>query len=155
MTSKEGSPLAFEIFDGNRADVTTVEEMALIMESKYGKASRIWVMDRGMVSEENIEFLKERGARYIVGTPKTMLRKFEQELLTKGWEEVHSGVEVKLCTCPKGGEETFVLCRSEGRKDKETAILNRFIVRLEAGLNKLKSRRIRENSETGRRRSAG
>jgi transposase len=138
VTSREGLPLAFEIFDGNRADVTTTEEMVLIMESKYGKANRIWVMDRGMVSEENIEFMKERGAKYIVGTPKSMLRKFEQELLAKGWEEVHCGVEVKLCACPEGGDETFVLCRSEGRKDKETAILNRFIVRLEAGLNKLK-----------------
>jgi len=138
VTSREGLPLAFEVFDGNRADVTTIEEMVLIMERKYGKANRIWVMDRGMVSEENIEFLKERGARYIVGTPKSMLRKFERELFSKGWEEVHCGVEVKLCACPEGGDETFVLCRSEGRKDKETAILNRFIGRLEAGLKKLK-----------------
>ncbi len=138
VTSREGLPLAFEIFDGNRADVTTTEEMVLIMERKYGKANRIWVMDRGMVSEENVEFMKERGARYIVGTPKSILRKFEQELLSKGWEEVHCGVEVKLCTSPEGGDETFVLCRSEGRKEKERAILNRFIVRLEAGLKKLK-----------------
>ena len=145
VTSREGLPLAFEIFDGNRADVTTTEEMVLAMESKYGKANRIWVMDRGMVSEENIEFMKKRGARYIVGTPKSMLRKFEQELLTRGWEEVHPGVEVKICDCPEGGEETFVLCRSEGRKDKETAILNRFLDRLQAGLGKLK-----EQAEKGR-----
>jgi len=138
VTSREGLPLAFEIFDGNRADVTTTEEMVLIMESKYGKAKRIWVMDRGMVSEDNIEFMRKRGARYIVGTPKSMLRKFEQELLAKGWEEVHPGVEVKKCASPEGAEETFVLCRSEGRKEKETAILNRFVTRLEAGLNKLK-----------------
>jgi transposase len=145
VTSREGLPLAFEIFDGNRADVTTTEEMILAMESKYGKANRIWVMDRGMVSEENIEFMKERGARYIVGTPKSMLRKFEQQLLTRGWEEVHPGVEVKICDCPECGEETFVLCRSEGRKDKETAILNRFLDRLQAGLGKLK-----EQAEKGR-----
>ncbi|MBU4357567.1 MAG: IS1634 family transposase [Proteobacteria bacterium] len=145
VTSREGLPLAFEIFDGNRADVTTTEEMVLAMESKYGKANRIWVMDRGMVSEENIEFMKKRGARYIVGTPKSMLRKFEHKLLTRGWEEVHPGVEVKICDCPEGGEETFVLCRSEGRKDKETAILNRFLDRLQAGLGKLK-----EQAEKGR-----
>ena len=89
-------PLAFEIFDGNRADVTTTEEMVMIMENKYGKANRIWVMDRGMVSEENIEFMQDRGARYLVGTPKSMLKKFEQELLAKDWEEVHAGVEVKI-----------------------------------------------------------
>ena len=118
-------PLRYSTATG--ADVTTTEEMVLAMERKYGKANRIWVMDRGMVSEENIEFMKERGARYIVGTPKSMLRKFEQDLLAKGWEEVHPGVEVKICSCAEGGEETFVMCRSEGRKDKETAILNRFI----------------------------
>jgi transposase len=90
-----------------------------------------------MVSEDNIKFMRQRGARYLVGTPKSMLKKFERELLGKGWEEVHPGVEVKICPYAEGGE-TFVLCRSEGRKDKETAILNRFIVRLEAGLGKLK-----------------
>jgi transposase len=155
VTSMEGLPLAFEIFDGNRADVTTTEEMVLAMERKYGKANRIWVMDRGMVSEENIEFMKERGARYIVGTPKSMLKKFEQELLAKGWEAVRPGVEVKICTCPEGGEETFVLCRSEGRKDKETAILNRFLNRLETGLGRLKDQaekgRLRDRQQAERR----
>lgn len=145
VTSVEGLPLAFEIFDGNRVDVTTTKEIVKIMERKYGKANRIWVMDRGMVSEKNVDFMTERGARYIIGTPKSMLKKFEQELLTKGWEEVQPGIEVKRCVSPKGGDETFVLCRSEGRKEKETAILNRFIVRLEAGLNKLK-----EQAEQGR-----
>jgi transposase len=145
VTSREGLPIAFEIFDGNRADVTTVEEMVLAMERKYGKANRIWVMDRGMVSEENIEFMKERGARYIVGTPKSMLRKFEQQLLAKGWEEVRPGVEVKICVCPEIREETFVLCHSEKRKDKETAILNRFLIRLETGLG-----RLREQAEKGK-----
>lgn len=155
VTSREGLPLAFEVFDGNRADVTTTEEMVLIMESKYGKANRIWVMDRGMVSEENIEFMKERGAQYIVGTPKALLRKFERELLSKGWEEVHCGVEVKLCASPEGEDETFVLCRSEGRKDKETAILNRFIVRLETGLTRLKEQaeggKLRDRQKAERR----
>lgn len=145
VTSQEGLPLAFEVFDGNRTDVTTTEEMVLIMESKYGKANRIWVMDRGMVSEDNIEFMQERGARYLIGTPKSMLKKFEQELLAKDWEEVHPGVEVKMCASPEGKDETFVLCRSEGRKDKEKAILNRFVARLQAGLNKLK-----EQAEKGR-----
>jgi len=102
VTSREGLPLAFEIFDGNRTDVTTTEEMVMIMENKYGKANRIWVMDRGMVSEENIEFMQKRGARYLIGTPKSMLRKFEEELLAKDWEEVHPGVEVKKCASPEG-----------------------------------------------------
>lgn len=155
VTSREGLPVAFEVFDGNRTDVTTTEEMVVIMENKYGKAKRIWVMDRGMVSEENIEFMQVRGARYLVGTPKSMLRKFEQELLAKDWEEVHPGVEVKKCSSPEGKGETFVLCRSEGRKNKETAILNRFVARLQAGLNKLKEQaevgRLRDRQKADRR----
>ncbi len=155
VTSREGLPLAFEVFDGNRTDVTTTKEMVLTMESKYGKAQRIWVMDRGMVSQDNIEFMQQRGARYIVGTPKSLLRKFERELLEKDWQEVHRGVEVKKCASPEGKDETIVLCRSEGRKDKETAILNRFIVRLEAGLNKLKEQaeqgRLRDQQKAERR----
>ena len=155
VTSREGLPLAFEVFDGNRTDVTTTEEMVLIMESKYGKANRIWVMDRGMISEKNIEFMQERGARYLVGTPKSMLRKFEQELLEKDWEAVHPGVEVKICASPEGKDETFVLCRSEGRKDKEMAILNRFVARLQTGLNKLKEQaeqgRLRDRQKADRR----
>ena len=136
VASAEGLPLAFEVFDGNRADVTTVEEMVDLMQDKYGKAERVWVMDREMVSEDNITSLQSCGARYLVGTPKSMLRKFEHELMDKDWQEVQPGVEVKLCLAPDGTEESFVLCRSEGRKDKETAILNRFITRLEAGLDK-------------------
>ncbi len=129
--------------------------MVLIMERKYGKANRIWVMDRGMVSEENIEFMQERGARYLVGTPKSMLRKFEQALLEKDWEEVHPGVEVKMCASPEGKDETFVLCGSEGWKDKEMAILNRFVAAWRQGLTISKNRRSREDSETGRRLTAG
>jgi len=155
VASAEGLPLAFEVFDGNRTDVTTVEEMVEGMQNKYGKAERIWVMDRGMVSEENIEVLQDCGARYLVGTPKSMLRKFEHELLDKDWQEVHRGVEVKLCSAPDGTGESFVLCRSEGRKDKETAILNRFITRLQTGLEKLKQQaeqgRLRDRQKADRR----
>lgn len=138
VTSQESLPLAFEVFDGNRVDVTTVEDIIEIMEEKYGKANRVWVMDRGMVSEENLEILRERNAHYIVGTPKAVLRKFERELTEAGWEEVKPGVEVKLAASPEGTSETFLLCRSQGRQEKEQAILNRFIARLETGLLKLK-----------------
>ena len=137
VTTREGLPIAFEVFDGNRPDVTTTQEMVEVMEAKYGKANRVWVMDRGMVSEENLSFLRSTGARYVVGTPRSMLKKFEQELLDPNWEEVQPGVEVKLCRSPEGPEETFVLCRSAGRKEKENAILQRFVDRLETRLHKL------------------
>lgn len=127
VASKEGLPLAFEIFDGNSVDVATTQKMVQMMEAKYGKAERIWVMDRGMVSEDNLDYMRDKKARYLVGTPKSMLKKFEQELLSQDWEEVQPGVHVRLCTSRGDKVETFVLCRSEGRKEKEPAILNRFI----------------------------
>jgi len=119
VTTREGLPIAFEIFDCNRSDVTTTREMVEIMDAKYGQANRIWVVDRGMVSEENLEYLRARGARYLVGTPKSLLKKFERQLLEQSWEKVEPGVEVKLCRSPEGRGETFVLCRSVGRKEKK------------------------------------
>ena len=139
VTSREGLPLSFEIFDGNRVDVTTPKDMIQIMESKYGKANRIWVMDRGMVSEDNLDYMRQKGARYLVGTPKSMLKKFEQQLLSQDWEEVQSGVEVRLCPGTDAQAETFVLCRSQGRREKENAILNRFVQNMEAGLAKMEA----------------
>jgi transposase len=114
--------------------------MVEIMERKYGKANRVWVLDRGMVSEDNLKDLRSSGARYLVGTPKSMLKKFEQQLLEQNWEQVQAGVDVKLCRSPEGTEETFVLCRSAGRKEKEKAILSRFAERLETRLHKLAGR---------------
>ena len=125
VVSPEGLPLAYEVFAGNRNDVTTVEEIITVLEDKYGQAKRIWVMDRGMVSEENLEFLRARGAQYIVGTRKAQLRQFEKELLEeKDWQQVRQDVEVKLLPHPDGqGHEQFVLCRSQARREKEKAML--------------------------------
>ena len=93
-------PLGYEVFAGNRRDVTTVEEIVETMERRYGKADRIWAMDRGMVSEDNIAFLREGGRKYILGTPKSMLRQFEQDLRSDEWEQVQNGLEVKCCPGP-------------------------------------------------------
>jgi transposase len=132
VVSPEGLPLAYEIFAGNRNDVTTVAEIITVMEEKYGQAQRIWVMDRGMVSEKNIEFLRERNAQYIVGTTRVQLRQFEKQLLEqKDWTQVREGVEVKLLPHPDGkGNEQFVLCRSQARREKEKAMLARQEARL-------------------------
>jgi hypothetical protein len=136
VCTPEGLPLSYEVFAGNRADVTTVEDVVKMMETKYGQAQRIWVMDRGMVSEKNIEFLRARGARYLVGTPKSQLRQFEAALLEKeGWSQVQSGVEAKLLAHPDGqGREQFVLCRSTARAAKENAMLSRQMEALTAQL---------------------
>ena len=136
VVSREGIPLGYEVFNGNRHDVTTVEEVVTKIESQYGRAERIWVMDRGMLSEDNLEFLQSENRRYIVGTPKSQLKCFEQELLSKDWEQIRDGLEVKLCTSPEGAE-TFVLCRSAERAQKEKAIHDRFEKRIEKGLEKI------------------
>jgi transposase len=133
VVSRGGLPLGYEVFAGNRTDVTTVEEIVEAMESQYGKANRIWVMDRGMVSAENVEFLKQGGRRYILGTAKGMLRKFERQLLDSNWREVHEGLEVKLCPAPDG-DEVFILCRSAQRRLKEQAMHDRFERRIEQKL---------------------
>jgi transposase len=131
-------PLGYELFAGNRHDSTTVEEIVETMERRYGKADRIWVMDRGMVSQDNIELLKQDGRRYIIGTPKAMLKKFETQLLMDDWDQVHEGLEVKCCPSPDGNE-TFILCRSQDRREKEKAMHERFEKRIEEGLKKIET----------------
>jgi len=139
VVTPEGLPLAYEVFPGNRADIATVEDIVDLMERKYGRAERIWAMDRGMVSEDNLDYLREREALYIVGTPKGRLRKFEQQLHDhKDWKQVQAGVEVKLMDHPDGqGEERYVLCRSKARHEKETAMLRRQRDRLRTKLEQI------------------
>jgi len=139
VCTPEGLPLSFEVFAGNRADVSTVEEIVTSMENKYGVAERVWVMDRGMVSEANLAFLRERKARYLVGTPKSWLRAHERTLLEQtDWKTVQDGLEVRLVEQP-GGEpgERYVLCRSSARAEKERAMLQRQSERLTEELSKI------------------
>lgn len=138
VVTTEGIPLGYEVFAGNTNDSTTVKSIVTVMEGKYGQAERIWVMDRGMVSEDNLTFIRSRGGSYIVGTPKAMLRRFEQHLTDRDWHEVQEGVEVKLVAGPDG-EETFILARSRDRRAKEEAMHQRFLARMEAGLERLKA----------------
>jgi transposase len=139
VATADGFPMAYEVFAGNRSDVTTLEDVVMAMEAKYGKARRIWVMDRGVVNEENLAFLRERGGWYVVGTPRGQLRNFERALVDKGWSEVQPGVEVKVVPAPEG-EEAFVLCRSAARREKEKAMHGRFRARIETALGKTENR---------------
>ena len=140
VVTKEGIPLGYEVFEGNRHDSQTVEVIIEKMEYLYGKSDRVWIMDRGMASSDNLELLQEEGRHYIIGTPKNQLKRFEKELLTQDWKQVHQGLEVKMCPSPPGGNEheIFILCRSVARQEKEKAIHDRFIERLEKGLQKVK-----------------
>jgi transposase len=139
IVNAEGFPLSYETFDGNRADVTTVEAVMRMVERKYGRARRVWVFDRGIVSEENLAALRRRGGQYLVGTPRSKLKPFEAELLAEGWERVRDDVEVKRVAMP-GGEETYVLCRTTARREKEKAMRSRFSAQMEKALNQLAQR---------------
>jgi len=133
VVTRDGFPLGYETFAGNRADVTTVEEIIGTMEGRYGKANRIWVMDRGMASETNFDFLNQEGRRYILGANRGQLKQYEPELLKEDWQAVHSGLEVKLVDGPEG-KEVFILCRSKDRAQKEKAMHDRFEQRIEDAL---------------------
>jgi len=139
IVNAEGFPLSYETFDGNRADVSTLEAVMRMVERKYGRARRVWVFDRGIVSEENLAALRRRGGQYLVGTPRSKLKQFEAELLAGGWDRVRDDVEVKRVAMP-GGEETYVLCRTTARREKEKAIRRRFSARMEKALSQLAQR---------------
>ena len=133
VVSRCGLPLGYEVFAGNRSDVTTLQEIVQTMERRYGRAQRIWVVDRGMVSAANLRFFQESGRWYIVGTPKSLLKRFARELLQEDWRTIREGLEVKICPSPEG-PEVFVLCRSRDRREKEQAMHARFEQRIEEGL---------------------
>ena len=139
IVNQEGFPFSYELFDGNRADVTTLEAILRTVERKHGKARRVWIFDRGVVSEENLVALRKRGGEYLVGTPRSKLKQFEAELLKDDFEKIRPEVEVKQVKIPDG-EETYILCRTVGRKQKEKAIRSRFAAKIEKALRGLEKR---------------
>ena len=146
VVSREGMPLGYEIFAGNITDVTTVKQIVEGMESRFGKVNRVWVMDRGMVSAKNIAWLNTTGRRYVIGTARAELSRWAKEMADKtAWRQIREDVEVKICRGPDGSE-TFLLCRSASRMEKEKAMHERFSKRIEEGLQSL-ARRI-EKSQT-------
>jgi transposase len=148
VVSRCGMPLGYEVFAGNRHDATTLEEIVAHMEELYGRAGRVWVMDRGLASEKNVRFLRAGGRRYLLGTAKNCLRKFERELLSEDWKQVHEGLEVRLVPAPDG-EEVFILCRSAERQAKEQAMHERFEKRIEEGLVKIAASCSKRRQKSG------
>ena len=139
IVNEDGFPLSYETFDGNRADVTTLEVVIRIVERKYGKARRVWIFDRGIISEDNLKALRKRNGQYLVGTPRAKLKEFEKQLLEGEWNQIRPDVEVQHIPTPSG-EETYLLCRSTSRKEKETAMRNRASTSMEKALGKLEKR---------------
>lgn len=150
VVTREGIPLAHEVFDGNRVDVTTVQDVVTKIETRFGKADRVWVMDRGMASEKNFAWLTKGGRRYVIGACRSELRRFEQQLVeAKDWQRIRNDVEVKLCP-NEAGTETFILCRSDPRKEKDRAIVARAAERLTACLDRLRKRLVSARSPIDR-----
>lgn len=155
VVTRQGFPVGYEVFDGNRTDVTTVEDVVEAMEARHGKAKRVWVMDRGMTSEDNLQWLRDGGRQYLVGTPRSELHKWEFELKEEvGWEQVRDGLEVKICEWPFDNDarskEVFLLCRSADRRKKELAIHERFSRRIADGLESLR-RRLKNGKQQANR----
>jgi transposase len=136
----DGFPLGYEVFAGNTNDSRTLQTIVATMEARHGVLGRVWITDRGMASAKNLAWLRDTGRRYIIGAPKSELKKFGAELaLAQGWRTVQEGVEVKLARHPET-DETVILCRSADRLSKERAMHDRFSLRIEAALERLAAR---------------
>lgn len=136
VITPEGFPLAYEVLPGHTADKTTLRGFLARIEAQYGKAERIWIMDRGIPTEEVLAEMRaaDPPVHYLVGTPKGRLGKLEAELLALGWQQARDGVEVKLLA--RSGE-LYVLARSKDRVAKERAMRRRQLKKLWARLGEL------------------
>ena len=127
----DGFPLGYEVFAGNTHDSRTLQTIVATMEARHGMLGRVWITDRGMASAENLAWLRATGRRYIIGAPKSELKRFGGELArADGWRMVQDGVEVKLTRHPDTNE-TVILCRSADRRSKEKAMHDKFSARIE------------------------
>jgi transposase len=138
VVTPDGMPVGYEVFAGNRADTTTMQDIVSLMEEKYGHANRVWVTDRGMSSEENIAFLEGRGSFYLMGASRSLLKQYESEFHNSdGWRSIREGLSVKLV---KGaGNEKYVLCKSADRAKKEQSMLQRQLEKFRGGIEKKSS----------------
>ena len=142
IVTPQGFPLTYEVLRGNTADKTTLKEFLQKIEQQYGKAHRIWVMDRGIPTEENLAEMRasDPPVQYLVGTPKGRLTKLEKALVEKPWQQARPGVTVKLL--PQEGE-LYVLARSAERVAKERAMRRRQLKKLWRRLHELQAMKLR------------
>lgn len=146
----DGFPLGYEVFAGNTHDSQTLQTIVTTMETRHGTLGRVWIADRGMASKENLTWLRDTGRRYIIGAPKSELKKFAGSLAaTVGWRKVREDIEVKLARSADTGE-TIVLCRSADRRNKERAMHDKFSQRIEIALERLAARIARSKRRLDR-----
>ena len=141
IVTPEGFPLAYEVMDGNTSDKTTLSGFLEKIEAQYGKANRVWVMDRGIPTEETLAQMRtsDPPVHYLVGTPRGKLTKLEQDFLAQPWEKVRESVQVKLL---RKEDELYVLARSAGRLAKEQAMRQRRLKRFWKRLQELQRQQL-------------
>jgi hypothetical protein len=154
IVTADGLPLAYEVLAGNTTDKTTLRDFLAKIERMYGKARRIWVMDRGIPTEATLKEMREAGTQYLVGTPRSMLSKLDQQFADQPWQEVHESLSVKLA---RHEGELYVLAHSDDRQQKEKAMHRRRFKAYVRGLHALRRRcrpgqrnRIRRDTLVGR-----
>ena len=136
IVTPEGFPVAYEVMPGNTSDKTTLPEFLRKIEKQYGKMNRLWIMDRGIPTEESLEQMRNEGASYLVGTPRGRLTKLEKQLFAEPWRKVQEQIEVKLA---RDGEDLYVLTRSGGRRDKEQSMRRRRLKKLWKRLHEIRA----------------
>ena len=134
IVTPEGFPVAYEVMPGNTSDKTTLPAFLGRIEKQYGKRNRLWLMDRGIPTEEALQQMRTEGASYLVGTPRGRLSKLEDQLLAQPWKQVQEQIEVKLA---RDGDDLYVLTRSGGRRDKEQSMRRRKLKKLWARMHEL------------------
>jgi len=136
IVTPEGFPVAYEVMPGNTSDKTTLPGFLGKIQKQYGKMNRLWIMDRGIPTEEALEQMRTEGASYLVGTPRGRLAQLEKELFAEPWKTVQEQIEVKLA---RDGEDLYVLTRSAGRRDKEQSMRRRRLKKLWKRLHQIRS----------------
>ena len=141
VITTDGFPLAYEVMDGNTSDKTTLKAFLSKIEAQYGRAKRTWIMDRGIPTEDDLAEMRNAPTpiRYLVGTPRGRLTKLEKALAGKPWQDVRDSVRVKLV---EDGDETYVLARSEGRREKEQGMRRRRLRKLIKRLRQLQGQAL-------------
>jgi transposase len=146
VVTTDGLPLAYEVLAGNTADKTTLAMFLEKIQSMYGKARRVWVMDRGIPTEKTLKQMRDDEVAYLVGTPRALLGKLEKSLVDKPWEIVHEGMSVKLI---EQDNEVYVQARSSDRQKKENAMRRRKLKKLLRGINRIRHR-LKSRKKSGR-----
>jgi transposase len=136
IITPDGFPVAYEVMPGNTSDKTTLPDFLSKIENQYGKMNRLWIMDRGIPTEESLKQMRNEGANYLVGTPRGRVTKLQDQLFSEPWKKVQDQISVKLA---RDGEDLYVFTRSDGRRNKEQSMRRRRLKKLWKRLHEIRA----------------